>query len=70
MEYLRNDMNKRYGEQVWDYIFDLAEERNCVIVWAAGNETILAGMDCSKRNNNTIRVSALDQNLRPAVCVK
>ena len=66
MEIIRNDMNKRYGEQVWDYIFDLAEERNCVIVWAAGNETILAGMDCSKRNNNTIRVSALGQNLRPA----
>ena len=23
MEIIRNDMNKRYGEQVWDYIFGL-----------------------------------------------
>lgn len=66
MEIIRRDMNGRYAEQVWNYVFSLAEERNCVIVWAAGNETILAGMDNSKRDHHTIRVSALGHNLRPA----
>lgn len=50
-------------EEVWDYIFNIADERNCTIVLAAGNDNVISGMDTSKRSDKTIRVSALDQNL-------
>ena len=53
-------------EKMWDYVFKLAEKRNATIVWAAGNENCFSGMDASKRNPNTIRVSAVDRNLRRA----
>ena len=60
---------ERYGkpqEKMWDYVFELAEKRNVTIVWAAGNENCFDAMDTSKRNRNTIRVSAVDRNLRRA----
>lgn len=60
---------ERYGkpqEKMWDYVFELAEKRNVAIVWAAGNENCFDAMDTSKRNRNTIRVSAVDRNLRRA----
>ena len=63
------DFAKNYGveqEKVWDYVFKLAEERKCTIVWAAGNENVFCAMDASKRNPGTIRVSALDTNLKKA----
>lgn len=50
-------------EAVWNYIFNIADEQNCTIVLAAGNENVVSGMDTSKRNYNTIRVSALNQSL-------
>lgn len=53
-------------EDVWDYVFGMADERNVTIVWAAGNEAIYSGMDASKRGKNTVRVAALDTNLRMA----
>ena len=53
-------------EEMWDYVFKLAEKRNVTIVWAAGNENCFSGMDASKRNPNTIRVSAVDRNLKRA----
>lgn len=54
------------AEKMWNYVFKLAEKRNCTIVWAAGNDHCYAAMDNSKRNKNTIRVSALDRNLKKA----
>ncbi len=51
---------------VWDYVFSLAEERHVTIVWASGNQNILTSIDPSKRNANTIRVSAVDRRLRKA----
>ena len=54
------------AEKMWDYVFNLADKRNCTIVWAAGNNHCYAAMDNSKRNKNTIRVSALDKNLKKA----
>ena len=51
-------------ESVWNYVFDAAKTHNAVIVWAAGNDDILSGLDPSKRNNETIRVSAVDSRLR------
>ena len=54
------------AEAVWDYVFQLAEERNVTIVWAAGNEDVYAGLDNSKRGENTVRVSAVDRHLQKA----
>jgi subtilisin family serine protease len=53
-------------EDMWDYVFRIAEERNVTIVWAAGNSNCYCGMDTSKRNSNTIRVSAVDKDLKKA----
>lgn len=61
---IRRSMGAKYTENVWNYIFKIAEERNCVIVWAAGNESVVAGLDASKRNNGTIRVSGVDHDLK------
>lgn len=54
----------REEQMVWDYICEKAEQQRTVLVFAAGNSTLLSGMDASKRNSNTIRVSAVDQNIR------
>ena len=51
-------------ESVWDYVYKTADKHNAVIVWAAGNDDILSGLDPSKRNNETIRVSAVNNRLR------
>lgn len=61
MELIRR--SPKYAEAVWEYIFRIAAERNCVIVWAAGNENVVAGLDSSKRNKHTIRVSGVDRTL-------
>ncbi|MBR5169866.1 MAG: S8 family serine peptidase [Muribaculaceae bacterium] len=53
-------------EKMWDYVFKLAEDRDVTIVWAAGNDNVFTAMDVSKRNDNTIKVSAVDRNLRKA----
>lgn len=61
--------SEQYGkrqEDMWDYVFKLANKRNVTIVWAAGNESCFGAMDTSKRNGNTIRVSAVDRNLKRA----
>lgn len=53
-------------EDMWDYVFNIAQERNVTIVWAAGNNNCYCAMDTSKRNSNTIRVSAVDKDLKKA----
>ena len=61
--------SREYGvaqARMWDYVFKLAEERNVTIVWAAGNSNCYCAMDASKRNRNTIRVSAVDKNCQKA----
>lgn len=61
--------SEQYGkpqEKMWNYVFQLAEKRNVTIVWAAGNENCFDAMDTSKRNPNTIRVSAVDRELKKA----
>ena len=64
LEYIKNA--GKYQEDVWDYVFDLADKKNCTIVWAAGNFNVLSGMDETKRSESTIRVSAVDQQLKKA----
>lgn len=61
--------SEQYGkpqEKMWNYVFQLAEKRNVTIVWAAGNANCFDAMDTSKRNPNTIRVSAVDRDLKKA----
>lgn len=53
-------------EDVWDYVFSAAEKHKCTIVWACGNDNVLAGLDESKRNHNTIRVSAVGHDFEKA----
>lgn len=60
-------ISKQYntrGEAVWDFAFKLAAERNVTIVWAAGNDHVLTGLDPSKRNATTVVVSAVDHDLK------
>lgn len=50
-------------EKVMDYVHQVAERKNCMIVYAAGNEGAVAGIDPSKRGENTLRVSACGYRL-------
>lgn len=50
-------------ERLWDEVFEIAKNSNTIIVQAAGNDNILAGLDPMKRNKNSIIVGALDSNL-------
>ena len=62
MEYIEN--TGKATEAAWAQIFKWAAARNCIIVWAAGNDTMIAGVDPSKRDESTIRVSAVNRNLK------
>ncbi len=53
-------------EALWDFVTRLAHERKCVIVWAAGNDNSLIAMEASKRNDESIKVSAVDANCQKA----
>lgn len=53
-------------EAAWAWITQRAIERNCVIVWAAGNDNIVAGVDPMKRNRHAIQVSAIDSTFTKA----
>jgi len=49
-------------EKVWRRIIQIANEHNAIIVFAAGNDTILASIPPENRTNNTINVAAVDPN--------
>ena len=53
-------------EKAWNYIYNMLDQRNCMIVWSAGNSNCFELMDNSKRNKNTIKVEAVDQSLSKA----
>lgn len=53
-------------ENVWRYVFDMAQRNLVTIVWAAGNEDIFLAIDASKRGNSTIKVSSVDSNMSKA----
>lgn len=53
-------------EEVWKKIHEIAAKKHCVIVWAAGNENVIAGIDPSKRYPNGIKVSAVGRDLEKA----
>lgn len=49
-------------ERLWSKIFELASSKNAVLVVAAGNDNMLAGIDPIQRSNTAIIVSAVDKN--------
>jgi subtilisin family serine protease len=53
-------------ESFWKELFDYADSENVTIVIAAGNQNISVGIDPIQRSNNTIKVSAIDQNNQKA----
>lgn len=57
---------RKNEERVWDEVFKIADNRNCTIVLAAGNENVLSGFDAMKRSDQTIIVSAVDTDLHKA----
>lgn len=60
LNYISNSFKEE--EEMWEKVFEKAKERDCIIVFAAGNDNIISGIDPKKRNSNTIRVSAVDPN--------
>ena len=60
LNYISNSFKEE--EEMWNKVFEKAKERDCIIVFAAGNDNIISGIDPKKRNSNTVRVSAVDPN--------
>lgn len=56
----------REDEAQWEHIFRKAEEKDCIIVFAAGNDNVISGIDPKKRDSHTLRVSAVDPQSRKA----
>jgi subtilisin family serine protease len=48
------------GEALWSFIVKTANDHNCVLVTAAGNETVLMGLDPKNRDHGLIKVEAVD----------
>jgi subtilisin family serine protease len=51
-------------EKVFNKIFDIAQKKNVIIVFAAGNDDILARIAPENRTNKTINVSAISPSLQ------
>jgi subtilisin family serine protease len=60
LNYISNSFKEE--EEMWEKVFEKAKEKDCIIVFAAGNDNIISGIDPKKRNSNTVRVSAVDPN--------
>lgn len=52
----------RKFEDLWNYIYDVANSRNVTIVYAAGNERDYIGVDPKKRSDGIICVSSTDMD--------
>lgn len=65
-QFARASVTGQRLKAVWDYVTHLARERKCVIVWAAGNDNSLIAMEAMKRNDENIKVSAVDGYCRKA----
>lgn len=57
LNYIANSFKQE--ETMWEKVFQKAKEKDCIIVFAAGNDNVISGIDPKKRNNNTLRVSAV-----------
>lgn len=46
-------------QRIWDYIFEIARQKNVTFVLAGGNENVIVGLDPMQRSGKTINVSAV-----------
>lgn len=60
LNYIANSFKPE--ETMWEKVFQKAQEKDCIIVFAAGNDNVISGIDPKKRNTNTLRVSAVAPN--------
>lgn len=51
-------------ERVWKRIINVANEHNVIIVFAAGNDNILANIPPENRTNLTVNVAAVDREIK------
>ena len=56
----------RQEELLWNNVYSKAKRNNCTIVFAAGNDNMIAGIDPKKRSKNIIKVSAVNKELKKA----
>ena len=54
-------------EKLWARVCSLAAKKNCILVFAAGNDDILSSIPPENRNQSAIVVTAVDKNLYPTV---
>ena len=59
LNYISSSMKQE--ELMWAKIFEKAKQHNCIIVFAAGNDNVISGIDPKKRSNESIRVSAVNK---------
>ena len=52
-------------EKLWSRVCALAAKKNCILVFAAGNDDILSSIPPENRNASSIVVAAVDKNLYP-----
>ncbi len=64
----QNEIAKRQFknvEKLWARVCALAAKKNCILVFAAGNDDILSSVPPENRNVSSIVVAAVDKNLYP-----
>lgn len=74
----QNEIAKRQFknlEKLWARVCALAAKKNCILVFAAGNDDILSSIPPENRNASSIVVAAVDKNLYPTdftnyICVQ
>lgn len=64
LNYISSSMKQE--ELMWAKVFEKAKQHNCIIVFSAGNDNVISGIDPKKRSNETIRVSAVNTTLEKA----
>lgn len=52
-------------ERLWARVCSIAARKNCILVFAAGNDDILSSIPPENRNEASIVVAAVDKNLYP-----
>lgn len=52
-------------ERLWARVCSLAARKNCILVFAAGNDDILSSVPPENRNISSIVVAAVDKNMYP-----
>jgi subtilisin family serine protease len=62
----QNMQNNRFKEEerLWNKVMQISQKHNAIVVVAAGNENILAGVNPMSRPKNFIVVAAVDKNSR------